>query len=76
MAVSKGDKPVRVGMVADWARAACAVTESRGPVWVVPQAFNYGLYKNAATLAKSRAPTEQELRCMAFLAIAEGAENN
>lgn len=66
-------KPGRLKMVAEWTRVARGVTEGHGPVWIVPQVFNYGLYHDAATLQRSRAPTQQEIRCMTFLALAEGA---
>jgi hypothetical protein len=66
-------KPGPVRLVIEWTRAAAAVTAERGPVWVVPQAFNWGLYRGKEALRTSRAPTEQETRCMTFLALAEGA---
>ena len=66
-------KSASLKWVGGWTRSAQQVTDGHGPVWIVPQVFNYGLYHDAATLKKSRAPTEQEMRCMTFLALAEGA---
>lgn len=43
------------------------------PVWQVPQAFDWGLYKPAHERDKYRAPTEAELRSMCWQCIANGA---
>lgn len=43
-------------------------------VWMVPQIFNWGSYKNTREeKRKQRAPTLAEMRCMAWQCIASGA---
>ena len=67
-----GDRrPARVKLVADWARRARQASDGHGATWVVPQLFNYGVYY-PEKLKDSRAPTEQEMRAMCFLALIEG----
>lgn len=61
-------------MAGDWARITReSLTDSR-PVWMVPQAHDWGMYeKNPARKAETRPPTLAEMRSMAWQCLAEGA---
>ncbi|MGN0852811.1 MAG: hypothetical protein ACI4Q3_05495 [Kiritimatiellia bacterium] len=65
-------KPALVASV--WTRRTKEGTLGCKPLWQVPQAFNWAAYKKTPEArAKSRAPTEAELRSMCWQCIANGA---
>jgi len=59
---------------ADWTRKSVAATHGARGVWMVPQAFDWGCYReDPAEKAAARAPTEAELRAMTYMCLCEGA---
>jgi hypothetical protein len=68
-----------VAATIDSARQALGAGTGGLPLWVVPQAHNTGLYNPAINkdretlLAKSRAPSEEEMRSMSLLMAIQGA---
>ncbi len=64
-----------VSMAGDWARLTReAVADSRA-VWMVPQIFNWATYrKTEEEKAQCRPPTLEEMRCMTWQCITEGAD--
>ncbi len=60
--------------VSDWTRIAHDQVNGLRPVWMVPQAFDWGLYeKTEEEKKKRRHPTYEELRSMSWQCICEGA---
>ena len=65
------DRPI--DMPLQWTRKTRSAVFGHRSVWMVPQVFNWASYKkHAAEKAKCRAPTLQEMRCMAWQCIAGG----
>jgi len=65
--------PHPISMVSDWTmRTRRAVFDAK-PVWQVPQIFDWGGYKTWKGFT-TRAPTEEEMRNMAWQCIACGAD--
>ena len=64
-----------IGIAAGWARAVRKATYDFRPMWQVPQAFDWAIYRPEETnrVAMMRMPTRQELRSMTWQAIAAGA---
>jgi hypothetical protein len=62
-----------VSMALDWTLKTRAATFGSRAVWMVPQIFNWGSYKEGKEKEKGRAPTLAEMRCMAWSCIAAGA---
>lgn len=66
------DRPVDLPL--QWVRKTKSAAFGHRSVWMVPQVFNWGSYKkDPSEKAKCRAPTLQEMRCMAWQCIAGGA---
>jgi len=57
----------------EWARRTRQGVAGARPVWMVPQVFNWACYKKDEQKAQFRPPTYEEMRCMAWQCIAEGA---
>ena len=64
-----------IGIAAGWARAVRKATYDFRPMWQVPQAFDWAIYRPEETnhVAMMRMPTRQEFRSMTWQAIAAGA---
>lgn len=63
-----------IAMAQRWIRTTYEQTHRARALWQVPQAFDWGAYrKNPEDRAKTRAPTLEEMRCMAWQCIANGA---
>ncbi|MCC6491071.1 MAG: carbohydrate binding domain-containing protein [Candidatus Hydrogenedentes bacterium] len=60
-------------MAAEWTRKTVAAMHGARPVWMVPQVFNWGAYKES-NADRYRQPTIDEVRSMAWQCIAEGAQ--
>jgi hypothetical protein len=61
-------------MAGEWTRKTVAGVCGVRPVWMVPQVFNWACYSKTDAEKKShRPPTCEEMRCMAWQCIAEGA---
>lgn len=69
--------PIGRGQVAqarDWARKTRRATFGSRAVWMVPQIFDWAVYRGAGgDDRKACPPTLAEMRCMAWSCIAEGA---
>ncbi len=66
----------RPSMAADWTKITREQVYNARPMWQVPQAFNWGIYRqNTAGWdpADFRSPTKAELRSMTWQCITEGA---
>ena len=63
------DKPV--SMAGDWTRRTRAAVADARAIWMVPQVFNPAVYSQDP---QARPPTFEEMRCMAWQCIAEGAD--
>lgn len=63
-------KPVT--LAADWTRKCAAVSDGMRPLWMVPQAFDWGNYRKE-TAAESRPPTLDEELVMTYLCLIHGA---
>ena len=69
-----GRDRTEIGIAAGWARQAKAATYGFKPMWQVPQAFDWGYYRNSETNRTDvRMPTYAEIRSMTWQAIAAGA---
>ncbi len=63
-----------VALARDWARTTREATFGSRAVWMVPQIFDWASYnKTDQSGHKQRPPTLDEMRCMAWSCIAEGA---
>ncbi len=68
-----------LSMVSDWTRQTVQGVAASRPVWMVSQVFNYNFwkkhYKHDPRWSKGniRPPTFEEMRCMAWQCITEGA---
>ena len=70
--------PGPLGMAAEWTRLTREASFGTQPVWQVPQAFDWGLFRantpsNEVACGSNRMPTLGEMRSMAWQCIAEGA---
>ncbi|MCC6698496.1 MAG: carbohydrate binding domain-containing protein [Candidatus Hydrogenedentes bacterium] len=57
----------------EWTRKTVAAMHGVRPVWMVPQVFNWGAYKESDA-DRYRQPTIDEVRSMTWQCIAEGAQ--
>ena len=63
-----------IGIAAGWARTARKATYGFRPMWQVPQAFDWAIYRPEETNRPAvRMPMRMELRSMTWQAIAAGA---
>lgn len=62
-----------VTLVSNRAAGAVKAVEPDKPVWVVPQAFDWNIWKTGK-VDKVHRPTPQEERCMTYLALVHGAK--
>lgn len=63
-----------IGIASGWAQAAKRATYGFKPMWQVPQAFDWGYYRQSETNRTDvRMPTYAEMRSMTWQAIAAGA---
>lgn len=62
-----------ISMVAEWTCMTREAMFGGKPVWQVPQIFDWGAYKSWKGF-KTRAPTENEMRNMAWQCIVAGAD--
>ncbi len=54
---------------------AVAAVEKDKPVWVIPQAFDWGIWRDGKFLVEGvHRPTDAEERCMTYLALVNGAK--
>ena len=60
-------------MAGEWTRKTVAAMHGARPVWMVPQVFNWGAYKEA-NADRYRQPTIDEVRSMTWQCLAEGAQ--
>ena len=67
-----GKEKSPISMVAKWTRMTRRAVFGGKPVWQVPQIFDWSAYKSWKGVT-TRAPTEAEMRNMAWQCIAEGA---
>ncbi|MGD9497650.1 MAG: hypothetical protein AB7Y46_15220 [Armatimonadota bacterium] len=58
-------------LAGQWTRITRRAVEDSRAIWMVPQAFNWGVYGNHAD---ARPPTRDELRSMTWQCICEGAD--
>ena len=70
--------PGPLGMAAEWTRMTCEASFNTQPVWQVPQAFDWSLFRantpsNIVACGNNRVPTYNEMRAMAWQCLAEGA---
>ena len=70
--------PGPLGMAAEWTRLTREASFGAQPVWQVPQAFDWSLFRastpsNEVACGNNRMPTFDEMRSMAWQCIAEGA---
>ena len=70
--------PGPLGMAAEWTRLTCEASFGAQPVWQVPQAFDWSLFRantpsNEVACGANRMPKFDEMRSMAWQCIAEGA---
>ena len=70
--------PGPLGMAAEWTRLTREASFGAQPVWQVPQAFDWALFRantpsNEVACGSNRMPTLDEMRSMALQCIAEGA---
>ena len=65
------EKPI--GMALAWTRSTRDLSYNTRAVWQVPQAFDWGAYRQGAAREKTRAPTLAEMRAMTWQCIAAGA---
>ena len=65
--------PEPISMVADWTERTRRAVFGGKPVWQVPQIFDWGGYKTWKGFT-TRAPTEAEMRNMAWQCVASGAD--
>lgn len=70
--------PGPLGMAAEWTRLAREASFGTQPVWQVPQAFDWALFRanvlsNEVACGSNRMPTFDEMRSMTLQCIAEGA---
>ena len=69
-----GKDRTEIGIAAGWARQAKKSTYGFKPMWQVPQAFDWGYYRQSETNRTDvRMPTYAEIRSMTWQAIAAGA---
>jgi len=65
---------IPVSRAGEWTRRTVRGVAGARPVWMVPQVFNWACYKHReAEKRPCRPPTFDEMRCMAWQCIAEGA---
>jgi len=64
------DKPA--SMAGEWTRKTVDAVHGARPVWMVPQVFNWGAYREDKA-DQYRQPTIEEVRSMTWQCIAEGA---
>jgi hypothetical protein len=64
------DKPA--SMAGEWTRKTVDAMHGARPVWMVPQVFNWGAYREEKA-EQYRQPTIEEVRNMTWQCIAEGA---
>ena len=63
-----------ISTVADWTIETFKQVDRNRAMWQVPQVFNWGNYeKNGDGTKKLRTPTVDEIRCMTWQCITEGA---
>lgn len=60
-------------MAGEWTRKTVAAMHGARPVWMVPQVFNWGAYKEK-NAERYRQPTIDEVRSMTWQCLAEGAQ--
>ncbi len=65
------DKPA--GTALEWTRITRDQTYNTRAVWQVPQVFDWGAYRKGEAREKTRAPTLEEMRFMAWQCVAAGA---
>lgn len=70
--------PGPLTMAADWTRLTREASFGTQPVWQVPQAFDWSLFRvntpsNLVACGRNRVPTLDEMRSMSWQCIAEGA---
>lgn len=70
--------PGPLGMAAEWTRLTREASFGTQPVWQVPQAFDWALFRanvpsNEVACGRNRMPTIDEMRSMTLQCIAEGA---
>ena len=65
------EKPAGTALL--WTRTTRDQTYNTRAVWQVPQVFDWGAYRKGAERDKTRAPTLQEMRSMAWQCVAAGA---
>ena len=65
------EKPA--GMALEWTRTTRDQSYGTRAVWQVPQVFDWGAYRKGDEREKTRAPTLQEMRSMAWQCVAAGA---
>lgn len=58
-------------MAGDWTRITREQVADARPMWQVPQVFNWGVYREGKDI---RPPTYEEMNCMAWQCIIEGAK--
>ena len=61
------------GLALEWTRTTRDQSYGTRAVWQVPQVFDWGAYRKGDERAKSRAPTLEEMRAMAWQCVAAGA---
>ena len=66
-----GEKPL--SMAGEWTRKTVESAFGKRPVWQVPQAFDWTVYRSGPPHAGDRMPTLAEMRSMAWQCIAGGA---
>ena len=64
-------KPIT--MATDWAAKTRDATGGTAAFWQVPQIFNWGAYRKPDGKTKNRPPTYEEMRCMTYQALINGA---
>ena len=61
------------GTALEWTRTTRDQSYGTRAVWQVPQVFDWGAYRKGEERAKTRAPTLEEMRSMAWQCVAAGA---
>lgn len=63
-----------IGIAAGWTRQSRVATYDLKPLWQIPQCFDWGYYRRSETNNPAvRIPTGEEMRSMAWQAVAAGA---
>lgn len=65
-------KPIT--MAGEWARKTRGASLGTDAFWQVPQAFAWGSCREPADAPQNRSPTYDEVRCMTYQALIEGAK--